>query len=97
MCCFRLHFSDFNVLFFQKNNKLVAVYFEKIPPPPPRISKLKGPYPKVQDINLMINKRPIFYNLPLCHLCMCLYLVNGKLAPVNKTYVLILGVVFSKG
>ena len=30
MCCFRLHFSDFNVLFFQKKNKkLVAVYFEK--------------------------------------------------------------------
>ena len=21
MCCFRLHFSDFNVLFFQKNKK----------------------------------------------------------------------------
>ena len=29
MCCFRLHFSDFNVLFFQKNIKLVAVYFKK--------------------------------------------------------------------
>ena len=22
MCCFRLHFSDFNVLFFQKNKKI---------------------------------------------------------------------------
>ena len=29
MCCFRLHFSDFNVLFFQKIKKLVAVYFKK--------------------------------------------------------------------
>ena len=29
MCCFRLDFSDFNVLFFQKNKKLVAVYFLK--------------------------------------------------------------------
>ena len=27
MCCFCLHFSDFNVLFFQKKN--VAGYFEK--------------------------------------------------------------------
>ena len=27
MCCFRLHFSDFNVLFFKKN--LLQVTFEK--------------------------------------------------------------------
>ena len=29
MCCICLHFSDFNVLFFKKNKKLVAVYFLK--------------------------------------------------------------------
>ena len=29
MCCFRLHFSDFNVLFFENIKKLVAVYFLK--------------------------------------------------------------------
>ena len=26
MCCFRLHFSDFNVLFFQKKNKNVLQF-----------------------------------------------------------------------
>ena len=31
MCCFRLHFSDLNVLFFQKNQKnLLQFTFEKI-------------------------------------------------------------------
>ena len=29
MCCFCLHLSDFNVLFFQKNKKLVTIYFFK--------------------------------------------------------------------
>ena len=52
MCCFRLHFSDFNVLFFQKNKKLtfkkitccakrekkITCREEKSQPPPPWIS-----------------------------------------------------------
>ena len=29
MCCFRLHFSDFIVLFFQKIKNLLQVTFEK--------------------------------------------------------------------
>ena len=29
MCCFRLHFSDFNVLFFQKIKNLLQFTFEK--------------------------------------------------------------------
>ena len=29
MCCFRLHFSDFNVLFKKNEKKIVAVTFEK--------------------------------------------------------------------
>ena len=37
MCCFRLHFSDFNVLFLQKNKKLekITCREEKSQPPPP--------------------------------------------------------------
>ena len=54
MCCFRLHFSDFNVLFFQKKNvlqftfekitccakreKKITCREEKSQPPPPWIS-----------------------------------------------------------
>ena len=49
MCCFCLHFSDFNVLFFKKIKNLLQFTFEKnkkreknnfkkIPDPPPRIS-----------------------------------------------------------
>ena len=30
MCCFRLHFSDFNVLFFQKIKNLLQFTLEKI-------------------------------------------------------------------
>ena len=29
MCCFRLHYSDFNVLFFQKIKNLLQFTFEK--------------------------------------------------------------------
>ena len=29
MCCFRLHFSDFNVLFFEKIKNLLQFTFEK--------------------------------------------------------------------
>ena len=29
MCCFHLHFSDFNVLFFPKNKNLLQFTFEK--------------------------------------------------------------------
>ena len=29
MCCFHLHFSDFNVLFFPKNKNLLQFAFEK--------------------------------------------------------------------
>ena len=50
MCCFCLHFSDFNVLCFQKKKNLLQFTFEKMtccakqekknpsPPPPPWIS-----------------------------------------------------------
>ena len=30
MCCFRLHFSDFNVLFFEKNKKTAVYFFKKL-------------------------------------------------------------------
>ena len=29
MCCFCLHLADFNVLFFQKNKKILQFSFEK--------------------------------------------------------------------
>ena len=35
MCCFRLHFYDFIVLFFQKREKIITCREEKSQPPPP--------------------------------------------------------------
>ena len=48
MCCFRLHFSDINVLFFQKIKNLLQFTFEKITCCAKREKKITCPEEKSQ-------------------------------------------------